>query len=277
MKKIAIFSIAMVILLAFAGVALADRNIPPMPEIQGIATSTGIQAQGTVTESDSLAWTIAANDSTGNAEAIGAPLADSQVQYTTGYNAQYSGVSGQQTFVKTMAIGTGAKIADQSNVAAHTDIQYIAIDTGRATNSEDLLLDGVANSTSTASAILCPFASSTSAVIPPYCNIVQAGSAFDSTLTSTVTNANDRFVGTDSGFPVVLNYNVASKGITLSDGSSSPMIGSASAYVKVHTQESRNNSTTKSQDLVYSETSTASGLINSFSKSIAYQSGFNLI
>jgi len=55
------------------------------------------------------------------------------------------------------------------------------------------------------------------------------------------------------------------------------MIGSASAYVKVHTQEARNSSLTKSQDLVYSETSTASGLINSFSKSIAYQSGFNLL
>ena len=176
-----------------------------------------------------------------------------------------------------MAIGTGNQIADGSNVAASTSIQFIAIDTGRATNSEDLLLDGVANSTSTSSAILCPFASSASVVIPPYCNIVQAGGSFDSTLTSTVTNANDRFVGTDSSFPVVLNYNVASTGITLSDGTSSPMIGSASAYVKAHIQEARNDSATKSEDLTYSETSTASGLISSFGKSIAYQSGFNLL
>ena len=176
-----------------------------------------------------------------------------------------------------MAISTGNKIADQSNVAASTSIQYIAIDTGRATNSEDLLLDGVANSTSTANAILCPFASSASVVIPPYCNIEQAGSSFDSTLTSTVTNANERFVGTDSGAPVVLNYNVASKGITLSDGTSSPMIGSVAAYLKVHIQEARNSSTTKSEDLVYSETSTASGLISSFGKSFSYQTGFNLI
>jgi hypothetical protein len=281
MKKIVMFSIAMVMLVALCGAAFADRNIPAVPEIQGISTSTSIQAQGTVTETDSLAWTTAANMTPGMgnqmAVAIGAPLTDSKVQYTTGYNAAYSGISGQTTFVKSMAIGTGAKIADQSNVAAHTDIQFIAIDTGRATNSEDILLDGVANSTNTADAILCPFATATSAVIPPYCNIVQAGSSFDSTLTSTVTNANDRFVGTDSTFPVTLNYNVASKGITLSDGTSSPMIGSAAAYVKVHVQEARNTSTTKSEDLVYSETSTASGLINSFSKSVAYQSGFNLI
>ena len=36
-------------------------------------------------------------------------------------------------------------------------------------------------------------------------------------------------------------------------------------------------STTKSEDLVYSETATASGLISAFAKSFAYQSGFNLI
>ena len=280
MKHLKIIIVAMV-LIAMTGVVLADRNIPATPEIQGISTSTSIQAQGTVTETDSLAWTTAANMSPGmgnqQPQAIGAPLGTYQVQYTTGYNAAYSGISGQTTFVKSMAVGTGNKIADQSNVAAHTDIQFIAIDTGRATNSEDILIDGVANSTGTAAAILCPFATSVSPVIPPYCNIVQAGSSFDTTLTSTVTNANDRFVGTDSTFPVTLNYNVASKGITLSDGTSSPMIGSAAAYVKVHIQEARNSSVTKSEDLVYSESSTASGLINSFSKSIAYQSGFNLI
>ena len=138
-----------------------------------------------------------------------------QVQYTTGYNDQYSGVSGQQTFAKSMAILTANTIADQSNINAHTNIQYIAIDTGRATRTEDLLLDGAGNSTPTASAILCPFAQSVSAVIPPYCNIVQAGSAFDTTLTSTVTSANTRFVGTDATFPVVLNYNINAQGITL--------------------------------------------------------------
>jgi len=280
MKTIGIIVAAM-LLVALTGVVLADRNIPAVPEIQGIATSTSIQAQGTVTETESLAWTTAANLSPGmgNQVAIapGAPLTASKVQYTTGYNQQYSGVSGQTTFVKTFAVGTGNKIADQSNVAAHTDVQFIAIDTGRATFAEDILLDGVANSTQTNEAILCPFATAVSTVIPPYCNIVQAGSAFDTTLTSTVTNANDRFVGTDSTFPVVLNYNIAAKGITLSDGTSSPMIGSASAYLKVHIQEARNDTPTKSEDLVYSETSTASGLINSFAKGFAFQGGFNLI
>ena len=276
MKPFRIIIIAMVFI-AMTGVVLADRNVPATPEIQGISTSTSISAQGTVTETDSLAWTSASNGSTQTSQGIGAPLADSQVQYTTGYNSAYSGVSGQTTYVKSMAVSTGNQIADGSNVAANTNVQFIAIDAGRATNSEDLLLDGVGNSTDTASAILCPFATSTSTVIPPYCNIIEAGSSFDSTLTSTVTSAGDRFVGTDSSYPVTLNYKVASEGITLSDGTSSPMIGSASAYVKAHIQEARNSSTTKSEDLTYAETSTASGLISSFGKTIAYQSGFNLI
>ena len=222
------------------------------------------------------------------------------MQYITGYNAQYSGISGQQTFAKSMVISTANKIADQSNIKANTNIQFIAIDTGRATNSEDLLLDGASQAQNSSGLILCPFANANPGIIPAFCNIEQAGSAFDTTLTSTVTSADTRFVGTDATIPTILNYNINAQGITLSDGTSSPMIGSVSAYLKVHVQEARNESTisgilgdgtpgafgqgegyysfpnavdpTKSEDLAYSETSTASGLISKFSKSMSYSS-----
>ncbi len=350
------------ILLAFSCIVYADRNVPAMPEIQGLSTSTGMNVQGTITETDSGAWTVNANgipisgndpvfakypnwaqtafgsyadfltiwaawqsniqaqglptnvmDMIYNMQTVhGAPMADlvpwlqnqgsslsppldnQEVQYTTGYNDQLMAVSGQSAFVKTMAVSTGNRIADQSNIKADTNLQYIAIDTGRATRTEDLLLDGVSQATNTSGAILCPFATSVSPVIPAYCNIEQAGSSFDTTLASVVTHADDRFVGTDSTFPVVLNYQITAQGITLSDGTSSPMIGSVSAYLKVHVQEARNSSTImgldpgedptpitlnpqKSEDLVYSESSSASGLITRFSKSMSYQSGFNLI
>jgi hypothetical protein len=217
-----------------------------------------------------------------------------QVQYTAGYNDQYTGVSGQQTFSKSLALSTANTIADQSNLKANTNIQFIAMDTGRATRSEDLLLDGAAQAQDSSSLILCPFANANPGIIPAFCNIEQAGSAFDTTLTSTVTSADTRFVGTGATIPVVLNYNINSQGITLSDGTSSPMIGSVSAYLKVHVQEARNESTMsgellpgvselfysfpdgsdpqKSEDLAYSETSTASGLISRFSKSMSYSS-----
>jgi hypothetical protein len=353
-----------VLLIAFTCIAYADRNVKAEPEIQGLSTSTGMNVQGTITETDAGAWSVNANGIPisgadpilatyprwasspfrtyqtfldnwntivmvyypgmhlqdlltdqgsinvvpgyaafaqdlmtwlqNQGSSLNPPLEDQEVQYTTGYNDQLMAVSGQSTFAKTMALSTGNKVADQSNIKADTKLQFIAIGTGRATRTEDLLLDGVAQATNTSSAILCPFATSVSPVIPAYCNIEQAGSSFDTTLTSVVTHADDRFVGTDSTFPVVLNYQINAQGITLSDGTSSPMIGSVSAYLKVHVQEARNISTAvgpisdtipstytlnprKSEDLVYSETSSASGLVSKFSKSMSYQSGFNLI
>jgi len=216
-----------------------------------------------------------------------------QVQYTTGYNDQYNGISGQQTFTKSVGLSTANTIADQSNIKADTSVQFIAVDMGRATRTEDLLLDGAGNTTNGENSILCPLVAQSPSVIPAFCNIEQAGSAFDTSLTSTVTSADSRFVSTIATIPVVLNYNINSQGITLSDGTSSPMIGSVSAYMKIHIQESRNDSTSyvpslitiffgdeftvpdspvKSEDLSYSETSTASGLIGRFSKSMSYSS-----
>ena len=71
--------VAGLLLVALTGAVFADRNVPATPEIQGITTSTSIQAQGTVTETDSLAWTTASNDSTQQAIGTGAPLADYRV------------------------------------------------------------------------------------------------------------------------------------------------------------------------------------------------------
>ena len=310
-KVVTIALLVIVLLITFTGMVCADQNVPAIPEIQGLATATGMNVQGTITETDAGAWRLDAagiplrgddpslqnypdwalwggyqgflNDwnwwlllepdpgslhlqdmlnafiatPTGSRDHSAAaadllawlqkqgspltpPLQDQEVQYTTGYNDQVMAVSGQSTFAKTMTVSTGNKIAGQSNIRAGTSLQYIAIDTGRATRTEDLLLDGASQATTTSNAILCPFVTGVSPVIPAFCNIEQAGSSFDTTLTSVVTHADDRFVGTDSTFPVVLNYNINAGGITLSDGTSSPMIGSVSANLKVHVQEARN-------------------------------------
>jgi len=259
------------LLSVFCNISFADPGINATPEVQGITTSTSIDCIGTVTESDSLAMT-----STNSGAVNSMPLDQGQDQYTAGYNDNLMAVSGQTSFVKSMQISTANTIADQSNVKASTSLQFIGIDGGRATRDEDILVDGAGQATSTADSILCPFASSTSDSIPPFCNIVQAGSSIDTSLASVVTNANTRFIGTDATIPVTLNYNIAAEGITLGN-QTSPMIGSVSAYIKAHVQEARNSSSTKSEDLTYSETSSASGLINGFSKSMSYQSGFNLI
>ena len=292
-----------VVMLAFVSTVSADHLVNRTPEIQGISTATSANVQGTVTEADSGAWVTRDNlyfDMFGLDDppfygfgpgALSAPLLGDQAMVTTGYNDNIAAVSGQTTLSKSVGINTGNQITGGSNIKAGTDMQYIAVDTGRATRSEDLLIDSAGNETDPAEIyILCPFISENLVDddIPAHCNIAQAGSSIDTTLTSVVTSADDRFVGTDSAIPVVLNYNINAEGISLGT-QSSPMIGSVSAYLKVHVQEGGEtnfsgdfastvkSATTKAEDLSYSETSTASGLINGFSKSMSYQSGLNLI
>ncbi len=295
--------LAFAVLIACTCAVFGDHLINRTPEVQSLVTGTIADVQGTVTEADSGAWITRDNlyfdiygfDLPSQGYGVGPggltdPLLGDQAIISTGYNDNIAAVSGQTTIAKSMAITTANQIADGSNVKVATNLQFIATDTGRATRSEDLMVDDAANETDPASIyILCPFGFPTfnDDAIPAHCNIVQAGSAFDTTLTSTVTSADTRFAGIDSTIPVVLNYNINAQGITL-PGISSPMIGSASAFLKVHTQEARQTNqsdvanysvswTKKAQDLVYSEYSSATGLITGFDKGMHYQSGFNLI
>jgi hypothetical protein len=260
-----------VLLIALCSCAIADRPVNATPEIQGITTSDTIQAQGTVTRTDSLAWTLV---NQGQVNTI--PIGDQVIQYSTVYNDNTAAVSGQTTLVKSMSVSTGNRIAGQSNVKTNTDLQFIAIDTGRVTRSEDILIDGVGNATPTASSVLCPFASAVSEELPRFCNIVQAGSTLDATLISLSASADDRFVAASADIPVALNYAVSVKGITIGT-QSAPAMGSVSGFFKVHLQQARNGSAFKSQDLVYSETASASGLISGFAKSMGYNSGIRTI
>ncbi|HTY14210.1 MAG TPA: hypothetical protein VMC42_00715 [Methanoregulaceae archaeon] len=292
-------------IMVFTGVGYADHPINRTPEIQGLVTGTSANVQGTVTETDSGAWVTRDNpyfDFHGFDEPpaygygpgeLTDPLIGDQAIVTTGYNDNLAAVSGLTVFSKSMAIDTGNQVADGTNLKTLADLQYIATDTGRATRSEDILLDSAANQTDpTEIYALCPFLSDDSIDtygIPAHCNIVEAGSSIDTTLTSVVTSTGERFIGADSGVPLALDYVIDAKGITAGD-QSSPMIGSASAFLKVHTQEARQPNftvpteaaylaswTKKSQDLSYSESSSASGLIGDFNKAMHYQSGLVLI
>jgi hypothetical protein len=272
MKTTSVIVIALAMLIALTGVVMADQVVPAVPETQTITTSTAIIADGLVTDSAGLAWTLSNQSIT----AI-PPLADSQIVYTTAYDASTVAQAGTTTFVKTMAIDTRNKVIGQSNVKADTDVTFIATaDGGNIVGSENLLLDGAGNYTTAGDRMLCPFAALGANVIPDYCNIIQAGSKYDLTVGSVTTAANDRFVGTDATNPVVLNYAINVKPYGTTAGQI-PAIGSAMAYVKAHIQEGRTNATVKDEDLTYSETSAVTGTISSFQKTIAYQSGKALL
>jgi hypothetical protein len=114
----------------------------------------------------------------------------------------------------------------------------------------------------------------------------------DLTVGSVTTTANDLFVGTDATVPVVLNYNINVKPYDTTSGSI-PAMGSTLAYIRAHIQEARGqtaynitvvpaesapysymtyNSPIKAEDLLYSETTSAHGVITTFSKSMGYTS-----
>jgi hypothetical protein len=94
---------------------------------------------------------------------------------------------------------------------------------------------------------------------------------FDLTIGSVTTRADNAFVHSDATIPVVLNYNINVKPYSTTQGQV-PASGSTSAYIKAHIQEARGNGTAKAEDLVYSETSSASGRITAFNKLMSYSS-----
>jgi hypothetical protein len=315
MKKAIYFSagiISLILILLSVGVVCADPSVVQTPEIQGLSTTTSVNAVGLMTETDNLAWQIsnlginktlaapgyypydAGNGSVLDWDDIYKYAADTpgQVLYTTAYDANIVSQSGQVSFVKTMDVNTGNKALGQSNINAKTGLTFIATDDGgNVVGTENLMLDGAGMYDLTANKMLCPFGSQNSMFIPPFCDIVQTGSKYDLTVGSVSTDANNRFVGSDSTIPVVQNYNINVKPYTVS-GIQVPALGSAMGYMKVHTQNGRltlydqfimeNDEANvyklvKSEDITYSETTSTLGVIQAFTKSFSYKSGMSLI
>ena len=318
MKTIGVIIIALAMLIALTGVVMADQVVPQVPEVQGITTSTAIVCEGTVMDSAALGWTTTDGNKVASRPTEDAAwqymLNPAQVQYSTTYDASTIAQHGQTTFIKTMGVNTANRLLSQSNVQAKTEATYLATgDGGNILGTENIMIDGAGMATPASDRILCPFGGNTPAsnVIPAYCNIVQAGSAYNLNVGSVVTTADDRFVGTDATLPVVLNYAINVKPYTVAGQGTSPAMGSTSAYIKASIKEARSgqyfkNGTTENNEehpytwqeqdemweleslpngsvtgpaetLTYSESSSASGIISSFSKTMSYQSGKALI
>jgi hypothetical protein len=206
-------------------------------------------------------------------------LHENQVQYTTAYDANIVAQGGKTSFVRQMNIDTRNKVTSQSNLKTQTGLTFAATDDGgNVVGSENLMLDGAGDLTYADERMLCPFVSSADAIIPAFCNIVQSGGKFDLTIGSVTTSADERFVGTSSTDPVVMNYAINIKPYGTSQGQF-PASGSAMAYLKAHVQEARDwdwnlpvEGMNKSADLTYTETASALGTITSFNKDMHYTS-----
>ena len=257
--------------IALTGTVCADQGVPAVPGNVGITTQTARVVDGIVMEQYSLAWQIS-NQSL--ARRTDDPmLGPDQVQYTTTYDATIVSQGGLTSLVKDMSVNTDNRLIGQSNVKSGTAVTFAANQNGgNIVGEETMMLDGTGNTTPASDRILCPFGSTARSVIPPYCNIVQVGSKYDLTIGSVAYTADERFVGIDASTPVVMNYNIDVKPYTVAGQGTSPAMGITSAFIKAHIQEARGGNTSKAEDLTYSETSSASGRISSFTKKISYSS-----
>ncbi len=278
------------------GIAMADTGVPQVPETQGFTTSTAISAVGTVTETDSIA-NIIANRADPTLGQIPYPIpvypADiSIIEYISTYSENTIADQGLVTYTKQMITDTtGVATSNLYNVQTNRLVEFIGSDTGRMVSDENTVLDGAGTALLQRDIMICPFASPQENVNPDFCNIVQEGSRVDLTLGSLTTGSEQRYIMKSAGFAtyyygllselpisdpgVESNYNIRLTGL-----GDIPAMGSAESYINVHIQEGHNFMSAeypiyhnkKAEDLVYSETTTASGDITLFQKVLGYNS-----
>ena len=263
MKKFVFMIITTAVLFALTGVAMADTGMYPVPETQGIVTSTIAYATGTVTGTGSIVW------QTGDGDLHIPPLGIWNITATMSYTEHTIADQGHVEYTKAQSLDTAGMVAGTYNFNTRKLVDFIGLDTGRMLSDENLLLD-IADYGyyDTSNLYLCPFASAATPSSPGYCNIIEAGSSVDTIIASLSTSADERHVMETGDPAVAVDYRIRMTGF-----GDIPATGSATAYLNAHLQEARVYEGDKAEDLVYSETSIATGKISLFDKVISYQSG----
>ncbi|NYT21801.1 MAG: hypothetical protein GKC07_08400 [Methanomicrobiales archaeon] len=279
MKRIALLAIALLLL---TGGVIADHTIPPVPETQGIVTSTSVNAVGNFASATELQWRISA----GNALPDIPPLIEAGI-YETTYteDTQTHGV-GLMLYDKELDVETSGQLSGQWNVEATKQIAFIGIDGAYVVSTDNIMVDGAGWPDKASEALICPFAGVEWAVIPAFCNRAEAGSTIDMTVANVRTTSTDRFVTPSGDHPVELNHDIRVAELV----SDVPSVGMASAYMDVLIQEGRgifrdfngnsdlfilqNNHVIDPlmERIEFSEETTADGAITLFEKLMHYES-----
>jgi len=266
MKKLAMLAIALVLLTGFA---LADRGIAPVPETQGIVTSTSVNIVGNFASATELQWRI-----TDNASGLsGVPqlyFHDAIYESTYTEDTQSHGV-GLMLYDKEMDVETSGQITGQWNIEATKQIAFIGIDGASVVSGDTIMVDGAATFRTAKEVIICPFAEEITEVAPSFCNRAEAGSTVDMTVANVRTTTTDRFVMPSGDHPVELNHDIRVSELV----SDVPSVGMASAYMDVLIQEDNNGEAiTLDERIEFTEETTADGAITLFEKLMHYESGF---
>jgi hypothetical protein len=273
MKKLAILVIALALL---TGLAMADHGIDPVPETQGIVTSTSVNLVGNFASATEIQWRI--TDDPGGLP--GVPVIDpTSAIYESTYteDTQTHGV-GLMLYDKELDVETSGQISGQWNIEATKQIAFIGIDAAYVVSTDNIMVDGAAAYDQTAQRFICPFAPTTISIYPAYCNRAEAGSTIDMTVANVRTTTTDRFVMPSGDHPVELNHDLRVTELV----TDVPSVGFASAYMEVLVQEARGGEpdataptpfTTLMERIEFSEESSVDGAITLFDKLMHYESG----
>ncbi len=265
MRKSVILIIALVLL---TGIALADGGIQPVPETQGVATSTSVNAVGNFASATELQWRIATQDLTTIPQLVEASIYEST--YTE--DTQTDGL-GLILYDKELDVETSGQISGQWNIEATKQIAFVGIDGANVVSSDNIMVDGASFEKLTAYAVICPFAPAIAEVVPGFCNRAEAGSTIDMTVANVRTTTTDRFVMPSSDHPVELNHDIRVSELV----TDVPSVGMAMASMDVLIQESRSPpgfiGLYLYERIEFTEESTADGAITLFDKLMHYESG----
>ena len=221
-RLIGVVATAMVLMIAFSGVALAALPACPTPETDRIKTVTQITCQGMVSEEERVIWESSNENLINNP-----PLGTDETVGMLNYKQDLKVTAGNTVFIKDMDVDTGAA----PNLNVMKSMGYSQAGTiGQLSHHEQVSMGLVSNYTTTSNVVLCPFASAAVETLPASCLDVKASSEMVVTeaLATTITKV------TMSEAPVSLHYAVVATG-TLGAGSSAQ--GSIAGEFSVYTEE----------------------------------------
>ena len=267
--------VALIALVAVTGFVAADKLPNQTPENQIFSIDTVIDVTGTVDDATSVAWVLASPGTipTGILEAA---QSVSDVTYKDSIITNGGKLSENKNF----DFDSQNKGKGLFNIEAQKVLTYASTEGAHLSGEEYIILDVAGNYTNTADNIRCVFASSKSAYIPAFCNVVTAKSTLVNVNSAQIsTKAQVRNVAASGDTPAGLNYQIA---VTPDTNSGS---GFAEATVATefagHVLEARDGGNVDgwnktAADNQWKDSTEVTGGIAKFQKTFNYQSGFRL-
>lgn len=277
-KYILFLAITAICLCIATGVGVADRLPNQTPERQIISIDTIIDVVGMVEDSTSFSWTIASPGSIPSGT-----LGAGQSVASMSYHDSIMTNGGALKLNKNFGFDSGDKGKGGYNLETEKVMTYESVEGSHLVGDEEYTLSVAGNWASSDGNIRCVF-SGGGGGLPAFCNIVSAKSSLININSAQIsTKGQIRGVSASSDAPAELNYRIAvtpdsNSGTGYAEGTVKTVfagsIMEARDYDGYENDPATWNRTAATNS--WKDSTTVSGGIKNFQKSLGYQSGFRL-